>query len=352
MRRTKKSVTLIFIAAVLIVISGLIIIRGDLAVNSTGATTSDVSKQAIDVIMKKRDSSKFPLEFPLSLADRVRAFVLFIGHTHSSHSIVASVLDSHPHMVVSHESGIVPALVHKFTSVTYTKDYMFNCIWRSSYKSVHGGKRAMSGKGYNLTVDKEWQGNYDKYVDVFGDDEAHVIPNSLIYVEHRKEVQDMLKRLPSLVGVPVKMFHVIRNPYDNIATDVLYRTFSGSRHQVFDVKRGNESIPVNQQVVKGSIYQYFGLYKAAEYVKKRYKFSTMTIHIKDVISHPKSMIAKICKFLGVACSKEYVDNCSKKIFKSESRTRYKINWQNQQIAIIQSAIQKFDNLKRYKDFDS
>jgi len=295
----------------------------------------------------RRNKNKSEEILLLSATNGVKVFVLFIGHTHSSHSIVASVLDSHPHMIVSHESGIIPALINTPSAVT--KSDVYNRIWTSSCKSVHG-KRASSGKGYNLMVDKEWQGRYDNYVNVFGDDEAQVIPTRLYYA--REKVLAMFKRLPTLVGVPIKLFHVIRNPYDNIATDVLYRTFRHDHRQVSDAKSINKSVTVNPEVVDASIRYYFRLYEGVEYVKKVYKFDIMTIHIKEFIFDPKSAITKMCEFLGVVCSEEYIRKCSERIFNKESRTRYKITWKNEQIANIYSSIQMFDSLKRYEKFDS
>jgi len=288
------------------------------------------------------------LEIPSYVADSVKVFVLFIGHTHSSHSIVASVLDSHPHMIVSHESGIIPALID--TPSSTNKSNVYNRIWTSSYKSsvVEGGNRLNNVKGYNLVIDKEWQGRYNSYVDVMGDDEAHVIP--IRWYFHREKVQAMLKRLPSLVGVPTKLFHVIRNPYDNIATEVLYRNFKHDRHKVSNAKSSTERVTVDSEVVDASIRYYFRLHEGVEFVKKEY--DTMTIHIRDFISHPKSVITNMCEFLGVVCSEDYIDKCSEKIFNKESKTRYKITWNSEQVANIHSSIQKFNSLKRYEEFDS
>ena len=303
-----------------------------------------------DINLAESNASEAPIwsaeEVPLSILDHVRVFVLFIGHARSSHSIVASVLDSHPHMIVSHESGIVTALINSPSTVT--KSDVLNCIWTSSYKSAHGGKRELGGKGYNLVVDKEWQGRYDNYAVVFGDDEAQVIPTSLL---HGGKAQAMLKRLPSLVGVPIKLFHVIRNPYDNIATEVLYRTFK-SRHQVSNTKSSNVSVTVKPEVVDATAHHYFRLYKGVEFVKKEFGFDTMTIHIRDFISNPKSVIAEMCTFLEVVCSEEYINKCSDKIFNNESKTRFKITWKTEQIGMVRSAMQKFDNLKMYEDFNS
>ena len=339
---TKKSIALQITIIAVVVFIVLVMNMLDDRPQTFASTAAPVKRNDVSPRNKRRSK-----EFPSSVADRIKLFVLFIGHTHSSHSIVASVLDSHPHMIVSHESGIVPTLIN--TPSTATKQYVYDCIWTSSYKSAHGGERSRDGKGYTLVVDKEWQGTYDTYVNIIGDDEAQVIPFSLL---HQKEkVLGMLKRLPSLVGIPIKLFHVIRNPYDNIATDVLYRTFK-DRHQVLNAKNSNVSVAVSPEVVDASSHHYFRLYEGVEYVEKEYEFDTMTIHIRDFISNPKSVIAKMCEFLGVVCSQDYVKKCDEKIFNKESKTRYKITWTNEQIENIRSFTQRFDSLKRYEDFDS
>jgi len=341
----KKQFTIVLLIIVVLVtitynITVTTNVRRTRGLQATAKTYSSIEKS--DGRRRNKNISK---EIPSSVTDHLRVFVLFIGHTHSSHSIVASVLDSHPHMIVSHESGIVPALINNSSSST--KSYVYNRIWISSQKSVSHGRRVSTGKGYNLLVDKEWQGRYDTYIDVLGDDEAQVIPH---YLLHGEKAQFMLKQLPSLVGAPVKLFHIIRNPYDNIATDILYRIFHRNHHQVSNAKNNNESVTVDPQVVDESIHSYFHLYEGVEYVKKNY--DTMTIHIVDFIFHPKSVITEICEYLGVVCSEDYIDKCSEKIFNKESKTRYKITWKNKQIASIRSSIRKFDSLKRYKEFDS
>ena len=50
------------------------------------------------------------MECPLSVINDVKAFVFFIGIGRSGHSIIANILDSHPHMVVSNELNLFKML--------------------------------------------------------------------------------------------------------------------------------------------------------------------------------------------------------------------------------------------------
>ena len=42
-----------------------------------------------------------------SQIDGVERFVLFIGHARSGHSIIGSMMDAHPNMVISHEFQVL-----------------------------------------------------------------------------------------------------------------------------------------------------------------------------------------------------------------------------------------------------
>ena len=76
----------------------------------------------------------------------------------------------------------------------------------------------------------------------------------------------------------------------------------------------------------------------------------MEIHNKDIIANPKTTIQRICVFLDVFCSDDYLNSVSKRIFRDESRTRYNVVWTNDHILKIKENILKYDNLKQYLDF--
>ena len=65
---------------------------------------------------------------PQSVIDGVKYFVYFVGRAHSGHSTVASMLDSHPHMIVAHEAQLFHDLQHDPTCYT-SKAAVFNELW-------------------------------------------------------------------------------------------------------------------------------------------------------------------------------------------------------------------------------
>ena len=294
-------------------------------------------------LVVKRNDAAVKKSLPEPIIDRIKTFVFFLGHARSGHSIVGSLLDSHPHMVIAHELNLFTKLSRG--SLTPKKSKVFNAVWKNAKKSVHG-KRTESRKGYTLVVDGLYQGTYVDYIDVIGDKKAGTTTEVL--VNQPGDWSDVLTTLNSFVDT-VKVIHVIRNPYDNIATCILY-TMELS-HDFGNAKHSNQTYQINPDTIKKEIERYFTYHQAIIDAKMTYNLNIITIHGKDLISDPRGTLLKLCHHLGVNCSNNYLKICSNKIFKTESRTRHMINWTDEQVKMIQENIEKYNIIKDYS-FDS
>lgn len=295
-------------------------------------------------------------ELPKCVIDHIQTFVFFLGIGRSGHSIIGSILDSHPHMVVAHEYNLFYHIAHG--NIKPTKLNICNALWRNSRESLMDqrhlrpgdvkGLRAKSttGKGYTLFIDNLYQGKYVDYIDVIGDKKAH--GTTLLLDDEPVKWFEIFNGLKSLVAT-IKAIHAIRNPYDNIATLVMY-TFRNDLN-FGNAKKHNETFQVDAKVITGVIETYFKRHQAAVEVKRSLNLDVIEIHNKHLISDPRGILLKLCKFLEVTCSNSYLDICSKKIFKTESRTRHMIMWNDKHLKMIQQNIDKYNNLKGY-DFDS
>ncbi|XP_065891456.1 uncharacterized protein [Dysidea avara] len=284
---------------------------------------------------------------PKSVIDGVKTFVYFIGHARSGHSIVGSILDGHPHIVISHESKIFRHLI----KVPYAakKSYIFNTIWSSAFLSPNTGIRRAGaiGKGYTLAVNGLYQGTYESYIDVIGEKKGDLTTE--MFLSSPTKLKSVIDKLNTALDLPLKVFHVIRNPFDNIATAVLYDNFRDG--EIGKAKRYKGVYTFNTSLVDKEIETYFRYYQAIEDAKEMFKFDLMVIHGKDFVADPRTMIIKMCTFLQVHCPDHYLDLSSKKIFSSESKTRHKMKWEDYQISRVQSHIEKFSSLRRYHNFN-
>ena len=106
-------------------------------------------------------------------ANKVKNFVLFMGYPRSGHSIVAALLDAHPHIVISHELNVMLTWkTSRIEKVKYSKYDMFKEILKNTEKTLKGhGFRSMNrtNKYYTLEVPGLYQGQYKNYIQVIGD---------------------------------------------------------------------------------------------------------------------------------------------------------------------------------------
>ena len=305
---------------------------------------ADISSLSKSLHTKKKFRYFRPL--PSSVINGVKTYVFFVGISRSGHSIVAALLDSHPHIVISNELDVFGSVLN---DSSVSKATLYNRIWDQSYRKARTTLHN-TGKGYSLAIDGLYQGAYQSYIDVIGD--KHGGRAARAFLADDKLFQSRLDKLRTLVKQPIKLIHVIRNPYDNIATIAIYRHFNAERADISAAKKNNQTIIIKPGQLEKVTDYYFSLFQGAEMMRQQFNLDTMDVHGKDLIANPKVMINKMCNFLQVPCSDEYLDIVSKKIFSSESKTRYNVKWTDEQIAKIKENIQKYDNLKQYLNFDS
>ena len=78
------------------------------------------------LVKENNDVVIMPDKLPSSIINHIKMFVFFLGHEHSGHSIVGSLMDSHPHMVTLHEFDLFNRL--SGGSLAPTKAEIFNAL--------------------------------------------------------------------------------------------------------------------------------------------------------------------------------------------------------------------------------
>ena len=196
-------------------------------------------------------------------------------------------------------------------------------------------------------MDGLYEGKYVDHIDVIGDKRGD--DTVQLFIDQPSNWSKAYNILQSL-NVTLKVIHVIRNPYDNIASMVFlsdrnkYSTFK-------NIKRSNETYTFNSNYTAKLIKKYFRYHQAIVSLKEKYNFEIIKVHGTDLILDPKGALLRLCNHLGVTCSNDYLEMCSKKIYKTESRTRLLLNWTKQELKLIEQNIKKYSCLKGYT-FDS
>lgn len=281
---------------------------------------------------------------PENATRSVEKFIFFIGYARSGHSIIGSILDAHPNVVIAHEYS----LFHQWLTMSEqqkNRDNLYSILYDNSCYNSHKGVRRHNAlkKGYTLHINGSWQGRFQDNIVIIGDKSGGMTTKT--YKIHHKEMARVYNEILTTVQVPIIAIHVVRNPFDNIATMLLFNNHISKK----DVSTERPYSNLN-----GLSFQINSYFKQVESVVKmidELNLNVIEIHNSDLIKNPKHTIRKLCQQLELKCSKQYIDTCSSTIFKHKSRSRFLVNWTPNMIDLVRIKTKSHHFLKDYSFFD-
>ena len=257
--------------------------------------------------------------------DDVATFCMFIGYPRSGHSLIGSLLDAHPRIVIAHE---LDALRRVEEGVT--REELYEELLENSRRAAGAGREQT---GYSYAVPGQWQGRFDA-IEVIGDKKGG---RSTMRLRERPE---LLGRLERVVGVPLKLVHVVRNPYDNIASIAT---------------RPNTEMPPEARTQVGvpeATRRYFDLWETVSGVLAEVgPDDVFSLRHEDFMADPAPLLGELCGFLGQAASADYLADCREIVFSEGRRTREDVEWTPEAIEAVASRSRGHPLLRDYS-FDS
>ena len=287
------------------------------------------------LLLKKR--KKLPLLIQLSLAHlatlgtsqkfadsfaEIETYCTFIGYSRSGHSLIAALLDAHPNIVMAHELRAV-----KYFQYGFSRNAIYYLLWQMTKIRGHSWKR---GSGYTYDVPNQYQGSFEK-IRVIGNKHGEFTVRVLA------GTPNLLQKLQDVVKVPVKLIHVVRNPFDNIAA--------------FAIKRAkSRNSKVEEADIQAGIDRYFSVCESVMKVKTMadsIDAEVLDIRHEDFIKEPKAQLSKLCLWSGVEPSSNYLDDCASVVFESPNQKRHKIQWSENAKQQIESKMRSFPFFEGY-----
>ncbi|KAL9959645.1 hypothetical protein ACROYT_G032985 [Oculina patagonica] len=276
------------------------------------------------------------------LYDGVETFVGFIGYPRSCHSVVAAILDAHPEIIIAQYYDVMNTC-RKYRSAkqkNMQKYQLYFGIHQQSREQAMFGNQASpshqlkNNQGYSYNVPGAWQGGYKERIKVIGVKRRNPSAVSLNISRVRS-----FKEIEQAVQAPIKFIHVTRNPFDNIATIMLRAT--NSRDAVRE-----EGID-NKESLDASIKKYFKLAEANQRVREWYGDAVLDIPGHETVLRPRKTLRRLCDHLGVTCSEDYIEKCSKILYGTPSVTRNKVVWTEKQKQRVTEMMKNYPFLKEY-----
>ena len=274
--------------------------------------------------------------------DNVQSFLIFVGWPRSCHSIVGSMLDAHPNMVVAHEFFLFQSL-DKIPELR-NRTSLYNRLYKNSYRVANTGWRTSTkdAKGYTLSMDG-WQGQFTD-LRVIGDKSGGY--TTKMYQTSSYKFKSLYNTLKAEVKVPIKVVQVIRNPFDMIATATLYNA-SPVRGQAEKVKASPSHKYVGFGYLSQSTSVVLQYADAMDVMFRDVGLSPHQVYCEDLIADPIGTISSICQYLEVDCSADYLQMCADKTYKNVSVSRDLVEWDRQTLHRVTASIKQYSFFERY-----
>ena len=273
--------------------------------------------------------------------DSVEHFLIFMGWPRSCHSIIGSMLDAHPNVIVAHEYFLFDRLVEHPELVA--RKLLYNQLYNNSYANARKGWRTtkQTQKGYSLSIDSSWQGRFTT-LRVIGDKCGGDMTR--MYHKSSAQLRRVYRRLKANVKVPIKVLQVVRNPFDMIATMALYRGSGVHDVKVNATKTHKYS---DARVINSAIKSVLDISKAVMRMIPDLGLSPLEVHCEDLIADPAKTLSDICRFLDLECPADYLKMCVDKTFKTVSESRHTVDWDPNTLPSLINNVKKFPFFHRY-----
>jgi Sulfotransferase family len=224
----------------------------------------------------------------------VNRFAFFIGYPRSGHTLIGSLLNAHPQMVISHELNVFPYVSRHVGRLT-----LYGLILQRDAVFAEMDRR---WEDYDYTVPNLYQGTYES---------LRVIGDKRGAGSNRWLTRDptLLERLRRTVGVPLRVIHVTRNPYD-IAATMARRTgleLDWAIRSVEDMSDGIDRI--RRRLPADELYD---------------------LGYEHFLVEPRQAMTELCQFLDVEPTPRFLDGCAALVWPSSSRSRDRVEWSSEQ----------------------
>ena len=244
------------------------------------------------------------------LADLER-FCFFVGYARSGSTLVGAILNAYPEIVIANELDVLAYVERGFD-----RKKIFSLLLQQERQFAATGYQ---WTGYDYAVPGQYQGTFER-LRVIGDKRAG---RSTHRLRANPGLLDLVRRT---VKVPIRIVHVVRNPYDNVAT--MARRRNGD--------------------MAGALENYLQLSATVDEVRARLgPDELLDVRYESFVQRPAESIAGLCRFLGVVAPASYIQACIPLVRPSGSRSRDQISWSAAQRHEIDRLIERRSFLAGY-----
>lgn len=219
----------------------------------------------------------------------IERFCLFVGYPRSGHSLVGALLNAHRDAVIAHELDAQDLILAGCTRA----DLCARILARSYWFNLRGNT-----SNYIYQVPNQWQGRF-LTLRVMGDKRGGAVTRMI--TAH----PDFLARVRALVSVPLRLVHVVRNPFDNISAISIWNELSLEDSVAFYFRHCDTTARLDDMCLPDEL---------------------LTIRHEAMIRDPAPVLVALCAHLGLELYPGYLDDCCSVVFPAPTATRRRVTW--------------------------
>jgi hypothetical protein len=243
--------------------------------------------------------------------DRVSRFCLFVGYPRSGHSLVGALLNAHRNAVIAHELNAQDLVL-----AGCSRDALYSRILaRASWFNLRGNT-----SNYSYQVPGQWQGRFQE-LRVIGDKRGGAVTRGLAAHD------DLLERVRALVGVPLRLIHMVRNPFDNISAISTWNRLSLEDSVEFYFRHCRTTSTLGERCRPGEL---------------------LTLRHEDVVREPRRALAALCEFLDLEPDPDFVEACRRIVFPEPTYSRRRIAWPAGVVRDVEMQAREHPHLAGYR----
>lgn len=259
----------------------------------------------IDQLARRRVRSTVQALQYRSAISAVRRYALFVGYPRTGHTLVAALLDAHPNMLFANGLDVARYVEAGFDF----RRLAALSIWNSLRFTRHGRR----SNGYSYAVPGGWHGRWHS-LHVVGDKSGD------LFSEHLASTPALADRTLALFGDRLRVIHVLRNPFDVIATMA---------------RRAGSTLD-------DAAAQFLTLCEANRAVRSKVPAAMwLDLRLERLIERPQEALEKLCGFLGERASPEYVESCRRLLFDAPRRSRGGADWDASLVERLESRLRAY-----------
>ena len=291
--------------------------------------------------------------------DDIHTMLLVSYFPRSGSSLLGYLLTAHPNMVVANEPARQgEALYDKVPFIV-----LLNYILYIDKMRFEGARKIPDPQTFEEVSDsnneiKRTYNQQERYISVPNQWQAHCESLKVIGIKNSLPLADSLldegvleklkENLRQAKISRLRFVFTVRNPYDMIATDVVY--WAGNKRLIVvtrdDVnKMLDYKIKISFPIMCKQGKELFELMQPTNMLSK--STNILINRHEDLVASPTKQLTKLCKFLKVSYPRDYLEDCASVIRKKINKSRHELHWSDEQKEEVKKIIGEYDFFSGY-----